>query len=125
MPQPAEQAPWQAAGPSGGGLGTAALVLGIAGIVLLAACGIGTLAAIAGIVVGVIALIKGSNKNRAIIGLVLSGLTLILALIFGIWLFNLVNGKDLGECFDTSLHPTQESTQNCLEHKLNGDDSFN
>jgi hypothetical protein len=112
---------WQPPQP-GGGLGTAALVLGIAGLVLLVACGLGVIAAIAGIVVGIMALVRGSNKNRAIIGLVLSGLTLVIAIAFTVWLVTLINGKDLGECFDTTLHPTQQSSQDCLERKLNNDE---
>ncbi|MBO3750480.1 DUF4190 domain-containing protein [Streptosporangiaceae bacterium NEAU-GS5] len=127
LPPQMQPGQWQTEAPprGGGGLGTATLVLGIVSIVLLVACGIGILTAVAGIVVGIIALIKGSNRTRAIVGLVLSGLTLVLAVVFGVWLFNVVRDKNLGECFDTTLHPTQESSQKCLEHKLNGDISGN
>ncbi|WP_204041403.1 hypothetical protein [Acrocarpospora phusangensis] len=103
----------------GGGLGTAALVLGIVSIVLLFLCGLGTLTAIAGVIVGIVAIAKRSNKPRAIVGLVLSIATLVLAAILAAVLWNWVQSKGIDECFDTTLHPTQESAQRCLERKLN------
>jgi hypothetical protein len=93
-----------------GGLGTAALVLGIVSLFLLLVCGLGVLTAIAGLVVGFIAVFKNSNKGRAIAGIVLSALTIILAVIgFGWFVSN------FSECFNL---PSQGEAQQCVERKL-------
>ncbi|MFC6081089.1 hypothetical protein [Sphaerisporangium aureirubrum] len=97
-------------GRSGGGLGTATLVLGILSVVLLLVCGIGLLTAIAGLVTGFIALARRSNKGRAIVGLVLSGLTILLGVLAFVWFVNTFQ-----ECFD---QPTQADAQICVERKL-------
>ncbi|WP_433219899.1 hypothetical protein [Microtetraspora malaysiensis] len=102
----------------GEGLGTAAMVLGIVSIVLLFFCGVGTLTAVAGIVLGVVALTVGSHKGRAITGIVLSVLTLVLAAVIGVMFYNWFQTHKLGECFDVRTHPTQASTQRCIEEKL-------
>ncbi|MGI5492814.1 hypothetical protein [Microtetraspora malaysiensis] len=104
----------------GEGLGTAAMVLGIVSIVLLFFCGVGTLTAVAGIVLGVVALAVGSPKGRAITGIVLSVLTLVLAAVIGVMFYNWFQTNKLGECFDVRTHPTQASTQRCIEEKLSG-----
>ncbi|TQS18280.1 DUF4190 domain-containing protein [Microbispora hainanensis] len=110
--------PW---GPQpGGGLGTAALVLGICSIVLLLVCGIGTLVAIAGLVIGIVAIAKNSNRGRAIGGVVLSTMTLLLALIMSVALYNWFTTKRVGECFDRRLYPTQEDAQRCVQDRLSG-----
>ncbi|GAA1286516.1 hypothetical protein Psi02_53840 [Planotetraspora silvatica] len=87
---------------------------------LLLVCGVGTLTAIAGIIVGIIAITKRSNKRRAIVGLCLSALTLLLGLIAGVLIYNWYHSKNLGECFDPSLYPSQEAAQRCVEEKLGG-----
>lgn len=103
----------------GGGLGTAALVLGIVSIVLLLVCGLGLLVAVAGVIVGIIAIAKRSNKGRAVVGLILSILTLVIgAIIIGV-VVNWANKNNLAECFDTRLYPTQESSQQCVQRKIN------
>jgi hypothetical protein len=96
--------------PRGGGLGTAALVLGILSLFLLFVCGVGVLTAIAGLIVGFIAVFKNSNKGRAIAGIVLSALTLILAVIGFTWFVT-----NFQECFNL---PTQAEVQRCVERKL-------
>ncbi|WP_030455078.1 hypothetical protein [Herbidospora cretacea] len=103
----------------GGGLGTAALVLGIVAIVLLLVCGLGLLVAVAGVIVGIVAIAKRSNKGRAVVGLILSILTLVIgAIIIGV-VVNWANKNNIAECFDTRLHPTQESSQQCVQRKIN------
>jgi hypothetical protein len=102
----------------GGGLGTAALVLGICALVLLLVCGIGALVAVVGVIFAVVAIAKDSNRGRAIAGLVLSVLTLVLAVIFAVLLVNWYQSRDLGECFDPIKYPTAEDAQRCLEGKL-------
>lgn len=112
-PPPYGQPPpggWPAAGRPRGGLGTAALVLGIVSIFLLLVCGLGVLTAIAGLVVGLMAVFKNSNKGRAIVGIVLSVLTLILAVIGFSWFVS-----NFQECFTL---PTQAEAQHCVERKL-------
>ncbi|GAA0980790.1 hypothetical protein GCM10009555_047910 [Acrocarpospora macrocephala] len=94
-------------------------MLGIASIILLFVCGIGMLTAIVGVIIGIVAITKRSNKPRAIIGLVLSIATLVLGAILAAALWSWVHNKGIDECFDTALHPTQESAQRCLERKLN------
>ncbi|WP_214109937.1 DUF4190 domain-containing protein [Acrocarpospora catenulata] len=101
-----------------GGLGTAALVLGIVSLVLLFFCGLGLVTAIVGIIIGIVAVNKSSNRTRAIIGIVLSVVTLVLGAIFSAILFSWIRNKGIDECFDRTLHPTQESTQRCLERKF-------
>ncbi|GAA1023990.1 hypothetical protein Aple_093710 [Acrocarpospora pleiomorpha] len=96
-------------------------MLGIASIILLFLCGIGMLTAIIGVIVGIVAIAKRSNKPRAIIGLVLSIATLVLGSILAAVLWSWVHNKGIDECFDTALHPTQESAQRCLERKLNAE----
>nr|WP_157554217.1 hypothetical protein [Herbidospora sakaeratensis] len=116
---PYPSAPYADKPPAKGGLGTAALVLGILAIVLLLVCGLGLLAAVAGVIVGVIAIAKRSNKGRAVVGLILSILTLVIgAIIIGV-VVNWANKNNLAECFDTRLHPTQESSQQCVQRKIN------
>ncbi|WP_062356326.1 hypothetical protein [Herbidospora yilanensis] len=117
---PYPSAPYGERPPSkGGGLGTAALVLGIVAIVLLLVCGLGLLVAVAGVIVGIIAIAKRSNKGRAVVGLILSILTLVIgAIIIGV-VVNWANKNNLAECFDTRLHPTQESQQQCVQRKIN------
>ncbi|MEU6427047.1 hypothetical protein ABZ860_14230 [Microbispora sp. NPDC046973] len=110
--------PW---GPQpGGGLGTAALVLGICSIVLLLLCGVGTLVAVVGLVLGIVAIARNSNRGRAIGGVVLSALTLLLALIISVALYNWFTTRHVGECFDRRLYPTQEDAQRCVQNKLAG-----
>ncbi|MFI7042395.1 hypothetical protein ACIBI0_37440 [Microbispora rosea] len=110
--------PW---GPQpGGGLGTAALVLGICSIVLLLVCGIGTLVAIVGLIIGIVAIARNSNRGRAVGGVVLSTLTLLLALMASVALYNWFTTKHVGECFDRRIYPTQEDAQRCVQDKLSG-----
>lgn len=97
----------------GGGLGTAALVLGIVSLLLLLVCGLGVLTAIAGIIVGIIAVVRKSNKGRAIAGIVLSVLTLIIAIIVFSWFVS-----NFQECFNL---PSQAEAQQCVERKLGVD----
>ncbi|MEV0972845.1 hypothetical protein [Microtetraspora glauca] len=104
----------------GGGLGTAAMVLGIVSIVLLFVCGIGTVTAVVGVILGIVALATGSSKSRAVTGIVLSVVTLVLAAVIGVVFYNWFQAKGLGECFDIRTHPTQASTQRCIEEKLSG-----
>ncbi|WP_067183065.1 DUF4190 domain-containing protein [Microtetraspora niveoalba] len=104
----------------GEGLGTAAMVLGIVSIVLLFFCGLGALTAIVGAVLGVVALAMGASKGRAVTGIVLSVLTLVLAAVIGVAFYNWFQAKNMGECFDVRTHPTQASTQRCIEDKLSG-----
>lgn len=111
---------WPPPPPVGGGLGTAALVLGIAGLVLLPVCGIGALVAIPGLIVGIVATVRRSNRRRAVIGLALSIATLILAVIFVVLFNNWLSDTGLRECFDPALYPDQEAVQNCVENKLGG-----
>lgn len=102
----------------GGGLGTAALVLGIAALVLLPVCGIGALVAIPGLIVGIAATVKKSNLRRAVIGLALSVVTLVLAVIFAVLVYFWIQDTGLDECFDPVRYPTQEAVQRCMESKL-------
>ncbi|MFF4775251.1 hypothetical protein ACFY05_20575 [Microtetraspora fusca] len=104
----------------GEGLGTAAMVLGIVSIILLFFCGVGALTALAGAVLGVVALAVGSSKGRAVTGIVLSVLTLVLAAVIGVVFYNWFQTNKIGECFDVRTHPTQASTQRCIEEKLSG-----
>ncbi|MEV4097068.1 hypothetical protein [Streptosporangium saharense] len=100
------QSPYQK---SGGGLGTTALVLGIASIFLLVACGLGVLTAIAGLIIGLVALAKNSNRGRAIWGIVLSALALVLAVVFLTWFYSRV-----GDC----MNLPQNLQQRCVEERL-------
>ncbi|MFB9893461.1 DUF4190 domain-containing protein [Planobispora takensis] len=93
----------------GGGLGTAALVLGIVSLVLLLACGIGALTAIVGVIIGIVAVVKNSNRGRAWVGLILSALTLIIAAVVLAWFANKV-----GDCLEM---PT-ELQRYCVEQKF-------
>ncbi|MBB2912390.1 integrin beta 8 [Streptosporangium becharense] len=93
----------------GGGLGTAALVLGIAGILLLVVCGIGVLPALVGLIIGIVAVAKGSNKGRAWVGIVLSVLTLVLAAVFVAWVYNRA-----GDC----LNLPPQLQQRCIEDRF-------
>ncbi|MFC4536263.1 DUF4190 domain-containing protein [Sphaerisporangium dianthi] len=96
--------------PAGGGLGTAALVLGIVSLFLLLICGLGVLTAIVGLIIGIVAVAKHSNRGRAIAGIVLSALTLVLAVIGFMWFLG-----TFSECFNL---PTQADVQQCVEQKL-------
>ncbi|MFF0572401.1 hypothetical protein [Streptosporangium saharense] len=100
------QSPYQK---SGGGLGTTALVLGIASIFLLLACGLGVLTAIAGLIIGLVALAKNSNRGRAIWGIALSALALVLAVVFLTWFYSRV-----GDC----MNLPQNLQQRCVEERL-------
>ncbi|MFC0861895.1 DUF4190 domain-containing protein [Sphaerimonospora cavernae] len=111
---------WPPPPPTGGGLGTAALVLGIAGLVLLPVCGIGALVAVPGLIVGIVATVKRSNRRRAVIGLALSIATLVLAVLFAVLFSNWLRDTGLRECFDPVLYPDQESMQHCVESRLGG-----
>jgi membrane protein implicated in regulation of membrane protease activity len=95
----------------GGGLGTAALVLGIISLFLLFLCGVGVLTAVAGLIVGIIAVVKGSNRGRAWVGIGLSALALVLAVVAVTWFYTTFE-----ECLRL---PTQEQAQKCVERKLN------
>lgn len=122
-PPPPAEPPGQPGGawsspPTGGGLGTAALVLGIAALVLLPVCGIGALVAIPGLIVGISATVKKSNLRRAVIGLVLSVAALVLAVIFTVLVYYWIQERGLDECFDPVRYPTQEAVQRCMESKL-------
>lgn len=110
--------PWEPQ--RGGGLGTAAFVLGICSLVLLLVCGVGTVLAIVGLVLGIVAIARNSNRRRAVAGVVLSVLTLLIALVIGVLLYNWFQARHLGECFDRRLYPTQEDARRCVEEKLGG-----
>ncbi len=93
----------------GGGLGTAALVLGIASIFLLVVCGLGVLTAVIGLILGIVAVARNSNRGRAWVGIVLSALTLIIAVVVLSWFYSKV-----GDCMN--LPP--ELQQRCVEERL-------
>ena len=94
---------------SGGGLGTATLVLGIVAILSLIICGLGVPVAIVGLIVGIIALVKKSRPGRAWVGIVLSLLTLVIAAVFLSWLYSKV-----GDC--VNLPP--ELQRRCVEERF-------
>jgi hypothetical protein len=102
----------------GGGLGTAALVLGICALVLLLVCGVGMVVAVAGLVIGIVAIAKNSNRRRAVAGVALSALTLVLGVIFAVVVYNWYQSRNLGECFDPVRYPDQAAVQRCLEGHL-------
>ncbi|WP_344861444.1 hypothetical protein [Planomonospora alba] len=93
----------------GGGLGTAALVLGIASVLLLVACGLGVLTAIAGLIVGFIAVAKDANRRRAWVGIALSALALVIAAASVVWFFSRASA-----CMD--LPPGLQ--ERCLEERF-------
>ncbi|WP_189239750.1 hypothetical protein [Planomonospora parontospora] len=93
----------------GGGVGTAALVLGIVSLFLLFACGLGTLTAVAGLIVGFVAIAKDSNRGRAWVGIGLSVLTLVVAAALVAWFFSRA-----GACMD--LPPDLQ--ERCLEERF-------
>ncbi|GII96246.1 DUF4190 domain-containing protein [Sinosporangium siamense] len=101
---------WPPPRPAGGGLATTALVLGIAGILLLPIFGIGLPIAILGLILGIVATVKGVGRGRAIAGIVLSLIAIVLAIIAMVWFAN-----RFGECLNL---PTQDLVQRCLERKL-------
>ncbi|MGW4644242.1 DUF4190 domain-containing protein [Sphaerisporangium sp. NPDC004334] len=107
---PPYQGPYGERPPGGGGLGTAALVLGIISLFLLLICGLGVLTAIAGLIVGIVAVAKNRNRGRAIAGIVLSALAIVLAIIGFLWFLG-----NFSECFNL---PTQTEVQQCVERKL-------
>ncbi|MBG0826540.1 hypothetical protein HS041_01925 [Planomonospora sp. ID67723] len=102
------QGDWPKRG-QGGGLGTAALVLGIVSLVLLFACGAGVLTAIVGVVIGIVAVVKDSNRGRAWVGLLLSALALIIAAVFLAWFVNKVGG---------CLELPRDLQQRCVEERF-------
>ncbi|GII87782.1 hypothetical protein Ssi03_57720 [Sphaerisporangium siamense] len=93
-----------------GGLGTAAMVLGIVSLFLLLICGLGVLTAIVAIILGIIAVARNTNRGRGIAGIVLGALTIILAIIGFTWFYS-----NFEECFTL---PTQAEAQQCVERKL-------
>lgn len=93
----------------GGGLGTAALVLGIVSLFLLVVCGLGVLTAIVGLVLGIVAVVRNSNRGRAWVGIALSVLTLIIAVVLLSWIYSKV-----GDC--ANLPP--ELQQRCIEERF-------
>lgn len=95
------------------GLGTAALVLGIAAIFTLVLCGLGAIVAIAGLVVGVVALTQNSGRRQAVTGITLSAFTLVLAIGAGVWFFNRIS-----PCTDQARYPTKISRDTCLQQRV-------
>ncbi|GAA0406020.1 hypothetical protein GCM10009530_67740 [Microbispora corallina] len=95
-------------------------MLGVCAFVLLFVCGVGTLVAVVGAVLGAIAIARNSNRGRAVAGLVLSVLTLVLAVVLGVLIYNWYQSRNLGECLDPVRYPTKEAAQRCLEGKLGG-----
>ncbi|AWS47294.1 hypothetical protein DKM19_44380 [Streptosporangium sp. 'caverna'] len=93
----------------GGGLGTAALVLGIVSILLLVVCGLGLVTAIVGLIIGIVAVVKNSHRGRAWVGIALSVLTMIIAAVLVSWIYNKV-----GDCVGLP----QELQQRCIEDKF-------
>ncbi|MEV4245342.1 hypothetical protein AB0J63_18275 [Streptosporangium canum] len=94
-----------------GGLGTAALVLGIVSLFLLVVCGLGALTAIVGLIIGIAAVVKNSNRGRAWVGIALSVLTLIIAVVVLSWFYSKV-----GDC----LNLPPEFQQRCIQEKFGG-----
>ena len=99
---------WQQPLPDGG-LATASMVLGIAGIFLIPLCGTGVIVAIIGIVLGTVALTRGVNRSQAITGIVTSLAALIIATTLII-----IFMRTFAECADL---PSQLQ-QICIESKL-------
>ncbi|GLW25424.1 MULTISPECIES: DUF4190 domain-containing protein [Microbispora] len=93
-------------------------MLGICSLVLLLFCGVGTVLAVVGLVLGIVAIARNSNRRRATAGVVLNALTLVLALILGVVLYNWFQSRRLGECFDSRLYPTQEDARRCVDDRL-------
>lgn len=95
-------------------MATAALVLGVASLLLLPVCGIGVLVAVAGLIVGIIAMARGTARGGALAGLALSVLTLLIAGAFAAWLAS----TGVTRCLDESLYPTRADVEACLEERL-------
>jgi hypothetical protein len=95
------------------GLGIAALVLGIAGLLTLWLCGLGTLPALAGIVVGVIAVVQRNGRGMAVAGLILSSVTLALAIAFAVWFYGRI-----APCSDHARYPTKQARDECLQKRV-------
>lgn len=96
-----------------GGLGVAALVLGIAALLTLLLCGLGVLLAIAGLIVGIIAWARDSGRGMAVAGLVLSSVTLLIAIFLGAWFYSRI-----APCADRHRYPTQQARDACLQHRV-------
>lgn len=104
------------------GLGTAALVLGIVGVVFAVIFfPIGLLLAVAGIAVGIAGMRRASrgeatNRGMALTGTVLSVLALLIAVAFGAFVGYILN--ETADCTDRSL--SQSERQQCIQDRLEG-----
>ncbi|GAA0359639.1 DUF4190 domain-containing protein [Actinoallomurus spadix] len=95
------------------GLGIAALVLGIAGLLTLLLCGIGVILAIIGLVIGIIAVVRRNGRGMAVAGLVLSVITLVIAIGFAVWFYGRIQ-----PCADRARYPTKADRDRCLEERV-------
>lgn len=95
------------------GLGIAALVLGIAGLLTLPFCGIGLLLAIAGLIVGIIAVVRRNGRGMAIAGLILSAVTLAVAIGLAVWFYGRIS-----PCADRTRYPTRQARDHCIQERI-------
>ena len=75
--------------PSGNGLATATLILGIESLLL--SCFYGGILGILGLVLGIIALIKGENKGMSIAGIITSGFAILITVVVFIIGFSILD----------------------------------
>ncbi|MCO5997588.1 DUF4190 domain-containing protein [Actinoallomurus rhizosphaericola] len=95
------------------GLGIAALVLGIAGLLTLLLCGIGVILAIVGLVIGIVAVVQRNGRGMAVAGIVLSAVTLIIAIVFAVWFYGRIE-----PCADRTRYPTKADRDRCLQERV-------
>ncbi|MEV5749943.1 DUF4190 domain-containing protein [Actinoallomurus sp. NPDC052308] len=95
------------------GLGIAALVLGIAGLLTLALCGVGVILALVGLLIGIVAVVRRNGRGMAVAGVVLSALTLLIAIGFAVWFYGRIE-----PCADRTRYPTKADRDRCLQERV-------
>lgn len=100
--------------PRRSGLARASLVLGVAGLVGLAACLIGMVPALAGLVLGALSLVRGdSERMLTVTGMICSAVALVLGSVALFWLLT-----KAAQCGDVSRYPDNAARQGCVEREF-------
>lgn len=99
----------------GAGVGTAALIFGICGLVLLPLCGLGVLFAIVAFILGIAGIVKNSGKGQAVAGLVLSVCTFVGAVAFAVFLYHYLTSTGLDACLlDETISSDPDRLRDCV-----------
>lgn len=113
--------------PGAGGLAIAALIIGIASLVLFWVPYLGLLGAIVGLILGIVAWAGAGKRNRpkgtAIAGTIISAVAIAAGLVVTIFISVLI--ARIADCADPQLNDRQQ--QQCVDNKLNdffGTDQF-